>query len=43
VGLHAGEGKVSGKEVTGLACHIGARVAAKARAGERRAYRHGYY
>jgi class 3 adenylate cyclase len=34
VGLHAGEYKVSGKEVVGLAIHIGARVAAKARAGE---------
>ena len=34
VGLHAGEYKVSGKEVVGLAFHIGARVAAKARAGE---------
>lgn len=34
VGLHAGEYKVSGAEVIGLAFHIGARVAAKARAGE---------
>jgi class 3 adenylate cyclase len=34
VGLHAGEYKVSGSEVVGLAFHIGARVAAKARAGE---------
>ena len=34
VGLHAGEYKVSGTEVIGLAFHIGARVAAKARAGE---------
>ena len=34
VGLHAGEFKVSGAEVFGLAFHIGARVAAKARAGE---------
>jgi class 3 adenylate cyclase len=34
VGLHAGEYKVSGAEVIGLAVHIGARVAAKARAGE---------
>ena len=34
VGLHAGEFKVSGGEVIGLAFHIGARVAAKARAGE---------
>jgi len=33
-GLHAGEYKVSGTEVVGLAIHIGARVAAKARAGE---------
>ncbi len=33
-GLHAGEYKVSGAEVFGLAFHIGARVAAKARAGE---------
>jgi class 3 adenylate cyclase len=33
-GLHAGEYKVSGGEVVGLAFHIGARVAAKARAGE---------
>ena len=31
VGLHAGEYKVSGAEVVGLAFHIGARVAAKAR------------
>src|SRR5580700_904997 len=34
VGLHAGEYKVSGAEVFGLAFHIGARVAAKARTGE---------
>jgi class 3 adenylate cyclase len=34
VGLHAGEYQVSGAEVIGLAFHIGARVAAKARAGE---------
>jgi class 3 adenylate cyclase len=34
VGLHAGEYKVSGPDVIGLAFHIGARVAAKARAGE---------
>src|SRR6202000_3144220 len=34
VGLHAGEYKMSGAEVIGLAIHIGARVAAKARAGE---------
>lgn len=34
VGLHAGEYTVSGGEVVGLAFHIGARVAAKARAGE---------
>jgi class 3 adenylate cyclase len=34
VGLHAGEYRVSGTEVIGLAIHIGARVAAKARAGE---------
>jgi class 3 adenylate cyclase len=34
VGLHAGEYTVSGTEVVGLAIHIGARVAAKARAGE---------
>jgi len=34
VGLHAGEYTVSGKEAVGLAIHIGARVAAKARAGE---------
>jgi class 3 adenylate cyclase len=34
VGLHAGEYSVSGAEVVGLAFHIGARVAAKARAGE---------
>src|SRR5262249_18719142 len=34
VGLHAGEYRVSGAEVVGLAIHIGARVAAKARAGE---------
>jgi class 3 adenylate cyclase len=34
VGLHAGEYKVSGTEVFGIAFHIGTRVAAKARAGE---------
>jgi len=34
VGLHAGEYKVSGADVVGLTFHIGARVAAKARAGE---------
>jgi class 3 adenylate cyclase len=34
VGLHAGEYRVSGAEVFGLAFHIGTRVAAKARAGE---------
>ncbi len=34
VGLHAGEYKVGGADVVGLAFHIGARVAAKARAGE---------
>ena len=34
VGLHAGEYQVSGAELIGLALHIGARVAAKARAGE---------
>jgi class 3 adenylate cyclase len=34
VGLHAGEYNVSGADVSGLAFHIGARVAAKARAGE---------
>ncbi|HEY3791006.1 MAG TPA: adenylate/guanylate cyclase domain-containing protein [Bradyrhizobium sp.] len=34
VGLHAGEYRVSGTEVVGLAFHIGTRVAAKARAGE---------
>jgi class 3 adenylate cyclase len=34
VGLHAGEYKVSGTDVVGLAFHIGARIAAKARAGE---------
>src|SRR6202008_144114 len=34
VGLHAGAYKVSGAEVVGLAFHIGARVADKARAGE---------
>jgi class 3 adenylate cyclase len=33
-GLHAGEYKVGGPDVSGLAFHIGARVAAKARAGE---------
>src|SRR6202000_1490559 len=33
-GLHAGEYRVSGTEVIGLAFHIGTRVAAKARAGE---------
>jgi class 3 adenylate cyclase len=34
VGLHAGEYNVTGTEVVGLAFHIGARVAAKARPGE---------
>ncbi len=34
LGLHAGEYNVSGTEVVGLAFHIGARVAAKARPGE---------
>jgi class 3 adenylate cyclase len=34
VGLHAGEYRVSGAELVGLTLHIGARVAAKARAGE---------
>jgi len=34
VGLHASEYEVSGADVIGLAFHIGARVAAKARAGE---------
>jgi class 3 adenylate cyclase len=34
VGLHTGEYKVSGPDVSGLAFHIGARVAAKARPGE---------
>jgi class 3 adenylate cyclase len=34
VGLHAGEYKASGADVVGLAFHVGARVAAKARAGE---------
>jgi class 3 adenylate cyclase len=34
VGLHAGKYRMSGTEVVGLAIHIGARVAAKARAGE---------
>lgn len=34
IGLHAGEYTVSGGEMVGLAFHIGARVAAKARAGE---------
>jgi class 3 adenylate cyclase len=34
VGLHAGAYKVSGPDLSGLAFHIGARVAAKARAGE---------
>ena len=33
-GLHVGEYKVSGPDVAGLAFHIGARVAAKARTGE---------
>jgi class 3 adenylate cyclase len=33
-GLHAGEYKVSGADLVGLAFHIGTRVAAKARAGE---------
>ena len=32
VGLHAGEYKVSGPDASGLAFHIGARVAAKKRA-----------
>jgi class 3 adenylate cyclase len=34
VGLHAGEYKVSGTDVVGLAFHVCTRVAAKARAGE---------
>ena len=34
VGLHAGEYAVGGTDVVGLAFHIGARVAAKARPGE---------
>jgi class 3 adenylate cyclase len=34
IGLHAGEYEVGGTDVVGLAFHIGARVAAKARAGE---------
>jgi len=34
VGLHAGEYKVSGTDVVGLAFHIGARITAKAAAGE---------
>ena len=34
IGLHAGEYKVSGPDVVGLAFHVGARVAAKARPGE---------
>jgi class 3 adenylate cyclase len=34
MGLHAGEYKVSGADMIGLAFHIGTRVAAKARAGE---------
>jgi class 3 adenylate cyclase len=34
VGLHVGEYKASGPDVSGIAFHIGARVAAKARAGE---------
>jgi len=34
MGLHAGEYKVNGADVVGLAFHVGARVAAKARAGE---------
>jgi class 3 adenylate cyclase len=34
VGLHAGEYRMIGAEAVGLALHIGARVAAKARAGE---------
>ncbi len=34
LGLHAGEYKVSGADIVGLAFHIGARVAAKAAAGE---------
>jgi class 3 adenylate cyclase len=34
VELHAGKYRVSGADVVGLAFHVGARVAAKARAGE---------
>jgi class 3 adenylate cyclase len=34
IGLHAGEYKVSGADMVGIAFHIGTRVAAKARAGE---------
>jgi class 3 adenylate cyclase len=34
IGLHAGEYEVGGPDVVGLAFHVGARVAAKARAGE---------
>jgi len=34
VGLHAGAYKVSGPDVVGIAFHVGARVAAKARPGE---------
>jgi class 3 adenylate cyclase len=34
MGLHAGEYKVNGADMVGLAFHVGARVAAKARAGE---------
>jgi class 3 adenylate cyclase len=34
VGLHTGEYRESGAEIVGLAVHIGARVAAKARSGE---------
>jgi class 3 adenylate cyclase len=34
VGLHAGEYKVSGPDVVGIAFHIGARITAKAGAGE---------
>src|SRR5258706_10274945 len=33
-GLHAGEYKVSGEDLVGLAFHIGARITAKAGAGE---------
>jgi class 3 adenylate cyclase len=34
MGLHVGEYETSGPDISGLAFHIGARVAAKARAGE---------